>query len=60
LELTERPTKDELLSIKKQLKMLQRIAFNVHDDDEGEVITYLQYYNYLMQIKFVLFVRVEL
>lgn len=37
VELSERPTKDELFSIKKQLKMLQRIAFNVHDDDEGEV-----------------------
>ena len=38
LELAERPTKEDLFSLRRQLKMLQRVAFNVQEDDEGEVI----------------------
>ena len=32
-ELAERPTKEEFLSVRKQLKMVQKIAFNVQDDE---------------------------
>lgn len=35
-ELTERPQKDELLAVRRQLRVLQRVAFNVLDDCEGE------------------------
>ena len=36
-ELAERPTREDLLSVRRQLKMLQRVAFNVQDEDDGEV-----------------------
>ena len=41
LELAERPTKDDLLSVRRQLKMLQRVAFNVEDEDhdgDGKIV----------------------
>lgn len=37
LELAERPTKDDLVSVRRQLKMLQRVAFNVEDEDNEGV-----------------------
>jgi homeobox protein cut-like len=37
LELADRPTKDDLYSLRRQMKMLQRVAFNVQEDDEGGV-----------------------
>lgn len=37
LELAERPTKDDLYSLRRQVKMLQRVAFNAQDDDEADV-----------------------
>ena len=49
LELAERPTKDDLVSLRRQLKMLQRVAFNVQEDDDGEV-TSLLYYSALVSI----------
>ena len=36
LELTERPTREDMFSLRRQLKMLQRVAFNVQEEDEGE------------------------
>ena len=37
LELAERPTKEDLHSLRRQVKMLQRVAFNAQDDDEADV-----------------------
>ena len=35
-ELSNRPTKAELVSLKRQLRTLQRVAFNVADDDASD------------------------
>jgi homeobox protein cut-like len=35
-ELAERPTFDDLLAVKRQLRMLQRVAFNVEEDDDED------------------------
>lgn len=32
-ELSERPSREEFLAVRRQLKMVQKIAFNVQDDD---------------------------
>ena len=37
LELAERPTHDDLSSLKRQIKMLQRVAFNATEDDDADV-----------------------
>lgn len=36
-ELNDRPTKADLLSVRRQLVVLQRIAFNVRDEDAEEI-----------------------
>lgn len=41
-ELAERPSKEEFVAVRRQLKMVQKIAFNVQDD-ESEVRTILTY-----------------
>eukprot|EP01038_Epipyxis_sp_PR26KG_P006821 gene6821-9339_t len=36
-ELLDRPSKDEFLSLKRQYKMVQKIAFNVQDDEREDL-----------------------
>jgi len=42
-ELAERPSKEEFLSVRKQLKMVQKIAFNVQDDEQEVFPRYFTY-----------------
>jgi len=35
-ELGERPRKEELTNVRRQLRMLQRVAFNVEEEDDGD------------------------
>jgi len=41
-ELTERPTKEDLINARRQLKILQSIAFNVNAEDENESESFIQ------------------
>jgi homeobox protein cut-like len=36
-ELAERPTREDMTALKKQLKMLQKIAFNVEDEEHDDM-----------------------
>jgi len=41
-EIAERPTKEDLINVRRQLKILQSIAFNVDAEDENEVESFIQ------------------
>lgn len=41
-ELAERPTKEDLINARRQLKILQSIAFNVNAEDEYEAESFIQ------------------
>lgn len=40
-ELAERPTKEDMRGVRKQLRMLQRVAFNVEDEDDEVAVQIL-------------------
>jgi homeobox protein cut-like len=39
LELAERPTKEDLFSLRRQVKILQKVAFNAQEEDDTDVST---------------------
>jgi homeobox protein cut-like len=41
LELAERPTKEDLFSLRRQVKILQKVAFNAQEEDDTDVSTTL-------------------
>lgn len=45
-ELAERPSKDDIKAVRRQLKMLQRVAFNAEDDDDEEVFAFVDACNF--------------
>jgi homeobox protein cut-like len=44
LELAERPTKEDLLSLRRQVKILQKVAFNAQEEDDTDVSTTFFHY----------------
>ena len=44
-ELMERPTKEDLVAVRKQLKLLHKVVFNANDDEDDEVRCYFSLFN---------------